>query len=134
DGDDVVHQIFHRLRADGTFLAGFPDAGQKFLARKLLPPPVALEHHQPFALNLLVSCEPMRAFGALAATANRGPLARGARINDPVVLTTALWAAHKATANCGHAFVTYKTWGCQGMAGRRLFTPWNTRVVPKASC
>ena len=90
-GDDVVHQIFHGFRADGTFLAGFFDAGQKFLARKFLVPPVALEHHQSFAFNFLVGGEPMTAFGAFAAAANRGPFARGARVNDFVFLTAALW-------------------------------------------
>jgi hypothetical protein len=58
----VVHQIFHRLRADGAFLAGFLDAGQKFFAGKFLMPPVALEHHQAFVLQFLVGREAVVAF------------------------------------------------------------------------
>src|SRR5208283_312275 len=113
-GDDVIHQIFHGLRTDGTFLTGLFDAGQKFFARKFLMPPIALEHHQPFTFDFLVSGEAMAAFGAFPAAADGGSLARGARVNDFIFLTAALGATHKTTSNSGYTFVTYQILWCQG--------------------
>jgi hypothetical protein len=43
----------------------------------------------------------------LAAAADGRAFARGARINDLVILITAFWATHKTTANCGCTFVTH---------------------------
>src|SRR5471032_306034 len=107
DGDDVIHEVVNRLRADGTFLAGFLDAGQKFFAGKFLAPPVALQNHETLVLDFLVSGEAVAAFGAFAAAADGRAFARGARINDLVILITAFWATHKTTANCGCTFVTH---------------------------
>jgi len=43
----------------GPFLAGFFEAGQKFLVGKLLAPSIALDDHQRLTLDFLVSGEAM---------------------------------------------------------------------------
>jgi hypothetical protein len=103
----MIHQIVHRLQTDRAFLAGFLEAGQKFFARKFLAPPVALQNHQTLVLDFLVSGEAVSTPGTLAAAANGRAFARGARINDLVILITAFWATHKTTANCGCSFVAH---------------------------
>jgi hypothetical protein len=64
--------------------------------------------------KFLISRKTVAAFGTFAAAANRRSFTRGARINDLIVLTTAFWATHKTTANCGYMFVTHKILWCQG--------------------
>ena len=79
----------------GPFLAGFLDTGEKLFLGKFLATAVALEHDKTFVLDFLVSGEAMSATGAFTAAADGGPFPRSTRINDLVILATALRAAHK---------------------------------------
>jgi hypothetical protein len=103
----MIHQVVQRLQADGAFLAGLLDAGQKFFARKFLAPSVAFENHEAFMFHFLVGGEAMGAAGAFAAAADGCAFTRSTRINDLIFLTAAFGTTHKTTANCGYMFVTY---------------------------
>src|SRR5437667_4766627 len=122
--DDSLGQVLDDLVADRAFLAGFLDAGQEFFPSQLFAAAIAFKHHQSRALDLLVSCESKGASATLAAAANGGPLARGARVNDLVILTAALWASHSeiATANSVWLSLAYKQLESQGVrrAGLRI--------------
>ena len=69
-GNDMVHEVFHCLGCDGTFLAGFADAGEQFFAGEFLMPPIPFQDHQPFVLHFLVGGETMIAGGTFAAAAD----------------------------------------------------------------
>src|SRR6266700_3542521 len=108
--DDSFDQVLNDLGADRAFLAGFLDAGQEFFPSQLFAAAITFKHHQSRALDLLISCESKGASAALAAAANGGPLTRGARVNDLIILTAALWASHSemATANSVWCSLAYK--------------------------
>jgi hypothetical protein len=95
-----IHKFFHDLGTDGTFLAGFFDAGQKFFFGKFFVPTVVFQDHQAFVFDFLISGEAMAAFEAFAASANRGAFPGSARINDFIVVSFAFRTSHSvATAN-----------------------------------
>src|ERR1700722_16468626 len=102
--DDSLQQILDDLRADGALLEGFFQTGRQLFPGKLLAPAVALDHHKPLPFNFFVGGEAMPATDALSATANSRSLARRARVNHLVILTTAFRTTHsrnRTTAGSG---------------------------------
>jgi hypothetical protein len=73
--NDLFREILDDFGADGAFLAGFADAGQKFFAGKFLMPSVAFEHHEAFVFDFFVGGETMSASCAFAASTNGGSFA-----------------------------------------------------------
>src|SRR5271154_1616091 len=101
--DNFVHdgfdQIFDGFGADGTFLAGFLEAGEEFFPGELLAAAIALYDHQALIFNFFIGGEAMIALQTLAAAANSRAFAGSPRIDDLIILIAALWTAHKNRTN-----------------------------------
>src|SRR5947209_8777434 len=63
---------------------------------KLLPPPIALQNHQPPLLDYLVGRETMSTSRAFATTTNGGPFSGRPRVDHLIILTPTLEAAHNS--------------------------------------
>jgi len=83
--------LIHR---DFSFFAGFHEAAEKFLAIDRFPAAIALDDPEFGPLHLLVGRKAGPAIQALAATPNRRSIFGGTRIDNFVLLVTALDATH----------------------------------------
>src|SRR5437867_942144 len=135
---EVVHDALDQrgdgFLRNGTLLAGLFDAGHQLVAGEFLRPPIALEDQEAGALDDFVSRVTIAATNALAATADSRPFPGRARIDDLVILTTALRATHKARPSSIHC----KLWprhcyharyrGVKGFVGKNT-TLWRTQTL-----
>ncbi|HUR46574.1 MAG TPA: hypothetical protein VMZ27_11915, partial [Candidatus Saccharimonadales bacterium] len=93
--NDVFDNIINLLLANRPFLTSLLYSGSELIPGKLLRASVSFSDHQARSLHLFICGEAMGALNALTAAADSGPLARGARINHLVVVTSALGTPHK---------------------------------------
>jgi len=92
--EDFVDRASDSIHRDFSFFASLHEAAEEFLAIHGFPAAVALDDPEFGPLHLLVGCEAGSAIQALAPPPNRRAIFGRSRIDNFVLLVTALDATH----------------------------------------